>query len=307
MNEWKMEAKVRKPALGRGLDAILGDPVPPPTAMTNAREAIADKRADGSPLEVPIEQVSPGRSQPRRHFDEDALEELAASIRQSGVIQPLVVMECPGGYELIAGERRLRAASRAGLETVPVVVKRDLRSSELVELALVENIQRADLSPMEEAKAYEHLVKDHGYTQEKVAQRVGKSRTAITNSIRLLSLPAPLRQALEEAKLSEGHARALLGLATTTAQVAVARQVIARGLSVRETEELVRRSADSKTPAAKSAAAEEAGSARSAVERSLEQLLSTKVRIRSKGKGGRIEIEYYSQDELNRLLERLGS
>jgi ParB family chromosome partitioning protein len=258
----------------------------------------------GSPLEVPIEQVSPGRAQPRRHFDEDALEELAASIRETGIIQPLVVMECPGGYELIAGERRLRAASRAGLETVPVVVKRDVRASELVELALIENIQRSDLTPIEEAKAYEHLVKDHGYTQEKVAQRVGKSRAAVANSIRLLTLPASLGQAVEEGKLSEGHARALLGLATTAAQVTAARKVIARGLSVRETEELVRRSGETKTPPRKSEAVQ---SATTAVEKSLGQVLGTKVRIRSKARGGRIEIEYYSQEELNRLLERLGS
>jgi len=302
-----MEAKVRKPALGKGLDAILGEPVPAQTAVANAHEATVEKRRAGSPLEVPIEQVSPGRSQPRRHFDEDALEELAASIRQSGVIQPLVVMECPGGYELIAGERRLRAASRAGLETVPVVVKRDLRSSELVELALVENIQRADLSPLEEAKAFEHLVKDHGYTQEKVAQRVGKSRAAVANSIRLLSLPASLRQAVEEGKLSEGHARALLALSTTSAQLTAARQVIARGLSVRETEELVRRSGETKMRPKTAESANAVTSAHAAVERSLEQILATKVRIRSRGKGGRIEIAYFSQDELNRLLERLGS
>lgn len=296
---------MRKPALGKGLDAILGESPPPPVAMTVPIAAtIGVATPSGGPLEVPIEQVSPGRSQPRRFFDEDTLDELASSIRESGIIQPLVVMERPGGFELIAGERRLRAASRAGLETVPVVVKRDVAASQLVELALVENIQREDLSPLEEAKAFEHLVKDHGYTQEKVAQRVGKSRAAVANTIRLLSLPAPLRQAVEEGKLSEGHARALLGLSTTNAQVAAARKVISRGLSVRETEELVRRSGETKAPPKIARAAD---SACTAVERSLEQLLATKVRIKAKGKGGRIEIDYYSDEELNRLLERFGS
>lgn len=298
---------MRKPALGRGLDAILGDPVPPPTAIVGVPDPARPSSLAGTPLEVPIGKVSPGRAQPRRIFDEDALEELAASIRETGIIQPLLVMECPGGYELVAGERRLRAASRAGLETVPVVVKRDLRASELVELALVENIQRADLTPFEEARAYEELVKTHQYTQEKVAQRVGKSRAAVANSIRLLTLPAPLRQAVEEGKLTEGHARALLGLSTTSAQVSVARTVIARGLSVRETEELVRRSGQTKTPPRARTISAAADSAKTAVERSLEQLFATKVRIRSRGQGGRIEINFYSQEELNRLLERLGS
>ncbi len=295
---------MRKPALGKGLDAILGESAPPPPIAAAVAADIGVAKPSGSALEVPIEQVTPGRAQPRRFFDEDALDELASSIRQTGIIQPLIVMERPGGFELIAGERRLRAASRAGLATVPVVVKRDVAASELVELALVENIQRADLSPLEEAKAYEQLVKDYGYTQEKVAQRVGKSRVAVTNAIRLLNLPAPLRQAVEEGKLSEGHARALLGLATTNAQVALARKVISRGLSVRETEEMVRRSGETKAPPKQTTAAD---SARTAVERSLEQVLATKVRIKTKGKGGRIEIDYYSDDELNRLLERFGS
>lgn len=299
---------MRKPALGRGLDAILGEPPAPPAAITAVPDMARPSNLAGSPLEVPIGKVSPGRAQPRRIFDEDALEELAASIRETGIIQPLLVMECPGGYELVAGERRLRAASRAGLETVPVVVKRDLAASELVELALVENIQRADLTPLEEARAYEELVKNYQYTQEKVAQRVGKSRAAVANSIRLLTLPAPLRQAVEEGKLSEGHARALLALSTTSAQVSAARTVIARGLSVRETEELVRRSGETKTPPrASTKSSASAASAKTAVERSLEQLLATKVRIRSRGKGGRIEIDFYSQEELDRLLERLGS
>jgi len=298
---------VRKPALGRGLDAILGDPPPPPTPIVAVPDMTRPNSLAGSPLEVPIGKVSPGRAQPRRTFDEDALDELAASIRETGIIQPLLVMECPGGYELIAGERRLRAASRAGLETVPVVVKRDLAASELVELALVENIQRADLTPLEEARAYEELVKNHQYTQEKVAQRVGKSRAAVANSIRLLSLPAPLRQAVDEGKLTEGHARALLALSTTNAQVTAARAVITRGLSVRETEDLVRRSGQTKTAPRAGKISAAAESATTAVERSLEQRVATKVRIRSRGKGGRIEIDFHSQDELNRLLERLGS
>jgi ParB family chromosome partitioning protein len=293
------------------LDAILGDAMPaspPQTIVSSALERSTMAREDGEagvPLEVPVEKISPGRAQPRRHFDEQALDELAASIVEKGIIQPLIVTQTPNGYELIAGERRLRAAIRAGLETVPVVVKKGIEAGELIELALIENIQREDLSPLEEAKAYQHMLADHGRTQEEVARRVGKARTTIANSIRLLALPESLKQAINDGKLSEGHARALLGLPTTAAQVAAARTVMQRGLSVRETEQLVRGLADRKK--ASSPGSEVAVHARTTVEKTLERVLGTKVRIRGRGKGGRIEIDYFSHDELDRLLDRLGA
>jgi ParB family chromosome partitioning protein len=290
----------------------LGDAVggPPPVEMpqTSTPQAVAKAAPappTGTALEVPIENVTAGRAQPRRVFDEDALDELAASIREKGILQPLVVSQVGGGYELIAGERRLRAASRAGLETVPIVVKRGVEAGELIELALIENIQREDLTPLEEAKAFQRLVEEHGLTQDQVAKRVGKSRTAVTNTLRLLALPEPIKHALDAGKLSEGHARALLALSTTASQIAAARKVMQRGLSVRETEDLVRRAADRKPPPARKT--DVAANARSAVEKSLERLLGTKVRIRGKGKAGRIEIDYYSHEELDRLLERLGA
>jgi ParB family chromosome partitioning protein len=290
----------------------LGDAVasPPPAQMPEAGPPVETAKAaapapSGVALEVPIENVTAGRAQPRRLFDDDALDELAASIREKGILQPLVVSQAPGGYELIAGERRLRAASRACRETVPVGVKRGVEAGELIELALIENIQREDLTPLEEAKAFQRLVGEHGLTQDQVAKRIGKSRTAVTNTLRLLALPEPIKQALDAGKLSEGHARALLALSTTASQIAAARKVMQRGLSVRETEDMVRHAAERKTPPVRKT--DLAANARSAVEKSLEQSLGTKVRIRSKGKAGRIEIDYYSHEELDRLLERLGA
>ena len=172
---------MRKAGLGRGLDAILGT-----GSRAAATQEVADESEDGAPLSVEIEKISPGRAQPRRHFDEDALAELADSIRATGILQPLLVTEAQGRYELIAGERRLRAAARAGLATVPVIVKRDVDTDALLEMALVENVQREDLTPIEQARGYQRLIDEHGYTQERLAQRVGKSRAAVTNALRLL-------------------------------------------------------------------------------------------------------------------------
>ncbi len=299
----------RRP-LGRGLDAILGESA---TAARSSEEVALAVPAAGDevmpkqePRMVEVERITPGRGQPRRNFADTPLDELAASIKKRGVIQPLLVTETAGGFELIAGERRLRAAARAGLERVPVIIKRDVGESDLVELALIENIQREDLGPLELARAYQRLIDDLGYTQTEVAERLGKSRAAIGNTIRLLGLPSQVQQALEEELVSEGHARALLGLPTAAEQIKAARKVVQRGLSVREVEDMVRDSPGSGP--AKTAPARAGGkTGATALEQSLTRTWGTKVRIRRSGKRGRIEIEFYSDEELNRLVERLGA
>jgi len=299
---------VKKPALGKGLDAILGG-APRQTAATATTGTPAQGDGAGRPLDVAIEKVSAGRGQPRRHFDDDALEELAESIREKGILQPLIVTEASGGFEVIAGERRLRAAARAGLDQVPVIVKADVSAHEIVELALIENIQREDLTPMEQARAYQRLLDEYGYTQEEAAKRVGKSRAAVANSIRLLGLPSQVRDCLDAGALSEGHARALLALPTAAAQIQLSQRVARKGLSVRQTEELVRdvaRRGEEGSQSAK-AAPTARDSAVASVERNLTRVLGTKVRISSNGKGGSIRIEYYSTEELTRLADRLGT
>ena len=292
---------MRKQVLGRGLDAILGS--------SQGQNGSSPTVGTGEPLEVAIERVSPGRGQPRRRFDDEALEELASSIREKGILQPLVVVEAPGGYELIAGERRLRAAARAGLEKVPVIVKRDVSADELVELALIENIQREDLTPLEQARAFQRLIEVYGHTQEEAARRVGKSRAAVANAIRLLGLPAQVRELLEAGVLAEGHGRALLALTTAAAQIRTAQRVARKGLSVRDTEELVRLEARRTGSAGDAGDAGEVPqpSVLSDLERSLMRALATKVRIRGSGKRGSIRIEFYSDAELDRLAQRLAT
>ena len=291
---------MRKQALGKGLDAILGggrgmEEMP-------RRGALIQAEAAGRPLMIEIEKVSAGRAQPRRKFDDGALEELASSIKEKGILQPLIVIESGGGFELIAGERRLRAAARAGLERVPVIVKRDVNPQEMVELALIENIQREDLTPLEEARAYQRLMDEYAYTQEETARRVGKSRAAVANSVRLLGLPAVVQELIETGVLSEGHGRALLAMPTSAAQIQLAQKVARRGLSVRETEEATRAVKDE---APRGTDGRRRDPELVALERSLARTLATKVRVRTSGKGGTVSIDFYSQEELTRLADRL--
>lgn len=298
---------MRQP-LGRGLDAILGGATPPteprPLAAPSAEGARGEEK--GKPLLVPIERVVAGRGQPRRNFDEEHIEELAASIREKGILQPLVVVPSNGSYELIAGERRLRAAARAGLEKVPVVFREGTSEGEMLELALVENLQREDLGPLERARAYERLMESHGLVQEEIARKIGKSRTAVANTMRLLGLPQPVLDAMEKGLLSEGHGRALLGLPTATRQIETMQAVIRRALSVRETEQIVRDVVEAAGRPAKRTERKEKR-APGPVETSLSRVLGTKVRLRGGLRKGRIEIEYYSQEELTRLIDVLSS
>jgi len=279
--------ELRKRALGRGLGALIpGAPEPPERT---------DERDDGW---VAIGSITPNPYQPREVFDESGLDELTTSVRDRGLLQPLVVRRLADGrYELIAGERRWRAAQRAGLTRVPVVV-READNSEALELALIENLQRENLNPIEEARAFQRLCDEFALSQEDVAQRVGKSRSAVTNSLRLLQLPTEVLGQVASGALSAGHARSLLGLSTTQAQIAVARDLVMRRLSVRDTEKMVRERA---RPA-------KVDVEQRAVESELARALGTRVRLRhNKDGSGRIVIEYYSLDELNGLIDRLGA
>lgn len=277
---------VRRRGLGRGLGALIPGG---PHQTASGNDALADGWAS-------IDSISPNPLQPRELFNEAALDELAASIREKGLLQPLIVRRSSEGrYQLIAGERRFRAAQRAGLARVPVIV-RDADDGEALELALIENLQREDLNPLEEARAFQRLADQFRLLHEEIAIRVGKSRSTVTNSVRLLQLPADVQRQIESGALSAGHARSLLGLESVQARAAVAREVVARRLSVRDTENLVR----------ERAAPAPVDVERSAVEADLARVLGTRVHLRHNADGsGRVVIEYYSLDELNGLIDRL--
>lgn len=282
----------RKRGLGRGLEALIP-----------AGESLAG--GPGSSHSVPIESIRPNPRQPRREIPVGDLDELRDSIRQHGVLQPLVVTpaEDGAGFFLIAGERRLQASRLAGLTEVPVVVRvADERLS--LELALVENLQREDLDPLEAAEGYRQLVEDFGLSHEEVARRVGKSRAAVSNTLRLLRLPATVRQALASGKLTEGHARPLLSLPTPQAQSAAAQTIIKRGLNVRQAEELVQRLTGVRR---RSAPGRRRSPEETDVEEQLRQALGTKVSLRRGRKGGTVVIHFYSDEELEALIERLVS
>jgi len=277
----------KRPALGRGLSALIPDA--PPAPHPSAR-----------PLEVDSDLLRPNPFQPRSAMDEGRIDELARSIRANGIIQPIVVRKVDGGYEIVAGERRWRASQRAGLLKVPVVV-RDTPNEQLLAAALIENLQREDLNPMEEAHAYRRLVDEFHLTQEQIADAVGKDRSSIANILRLLRLPHELRENVAAGTMAMGHARAILGLPDQGAQLRLGREVVAKQLSVRETEVLVKKTLE---PAAPRAQPAKDVHTRAAEER-LRFALGTQVRIVRKKSGGRIEIDFGSEEELQRLFEYL--
>lgn len=291
----------KKRVLGRGLGALIPGGAPPAVTRVPTEQVPVAQRTF---FLAPIEDVHPSPEQPRKVFEEQALDELARSIKQDGVLQPLVVRSgAPdGGFFLIAGERRWRAAQRAGLREVPVVV-REASPTKAFEWAIVENVQRADLNPIEEAEAYQHLAELTGYTQEQLAERVGRERATVANTMRLLKLPAPVRTLVSDGALQMGHARALLGLEDAARIEQTARQVVSKGLSARATEDLVRRL---KEPPRAKANEIKSTSVRD-LESRLAKSLAAKVKVtdRGGGRGGKIEIEYASLDELDRLLDRL--
>jgi ParB family transcriptional regulator, chromosome partitioning protein len=274
--------KSQRGGLGRGLDALI-------------------PRGDRGVVQIDVDAVAPNPAQPRERFDPVALDELTDSIRQHGLLQPLLVSQSETGYTLIAGERRWRAARRAGLVTVPAVV-REATPRQQIELALVENLQRQDLSPLESAAAYQQLIQEHGLTQDEVARRVGKNRSTVANTLRLLRLPAEATEALNDGGISEGHARALLICAEPEQQRELLAAVLREGLSVRQTEARARRLADhAREPRPPS----EPDADVLALQDRLRETLSTRVELHHGPKGGRMVIHYYSDEELEALIERI--
>lgn len=282
--------KMKKQALGKGLGAL-----------------IPDLGTQSGPvsgfLECPIDRIRPNRYQPRRRFEAAELEELSQSIRAQGVLQPLLVRKDGDAYELVAGERRLRAARNAGLEKVPVVVKQ-ISDTELLEMSIIENIQREDLNPLEEADAYHQLMTRFGMTQDQVAERIGKSRPTVANFVRLRQLPAPIKSDILAGTLSSGHARALLAARTPAIQEKVWRSVASKRLSVRQTEALVKQLNQAKeTPAPRKKSSDEIYF--NGIAEDLSRHFGTRVKIHRKGKKGRLEVEFYNDDDLDRILTLL--
>ena len=295
-----MAAKVKR-GLGKGLDAMI--PIPESSSSEKAASDKAD--SNGPETIVRITQIEPNREQPRKNFDEDALQELADSIKQFGLLQPILVQDRKTYYEIIAGERRWRAAKLAGLKEVPVII-RDYSDQEIVEISLIENIQREDLNPIEEAQAYKRLLTEFNLKQDEVAERVSKSRTAVTNSMRLLKLCDDVQQMIIDDMLSTGHARALITIEDPEQQYTIAQKIFDEKLSVRDVEKLVKNL--NKPEKIKKSTSDDNGLdiIYQDVAEKLKQSLGTKVEISSKGNGaGKIEIEFYNHDDLDKIIELL--
>jgi len=275
-----------KRGLGKGLDALFPE---------------IENNDEGTIREIKISEVEPNKHQPRKYFDQEKLEMLAESIKTHGVIQPIIVQKQETGfYKIIAGERRWRAARLAGLKTIPVIVK-DYNKKDVLEIALIENLQREDLNPIEESEAYKNLLEEFGLTQEEISMRVGKSRSAIANSLRLLNLCTEIRQMLIEDKISSGHARALLSVEDINLQKEIAHLIVEKQLSVRETEKLVKEYGKNNHKKEKNKK-DVLSHYFSDLEDNLSKALGTKVKIHSGKKKGKIEIEYYSDEDLERLI-----
>lgn len=291
----------KKNALGKGLANLLRE-----DDLQEEKEVVVKEVIVKEPTEIYLKttEVEPNRNQPRKNFDEDLLEELAESIKQYGIIQPLVVKKRKDYYEIVAGERRWRAAKMAGLKQVPVIIK-DYSEQEIMEIALIENIQREDLNPIEEAKAYQRLIKDYNLKQEEVAEKVAKSRTTITNSMRLLKLDERVQQMLINDLLSTGHARALLAIEDKELQYDIAKKVIDEKMSVREIEKLIKELSTQKVANEKKEELDEGTKlAYKNMEDKIKNIIGSKVVIKTKDKNkGKIEIDYYSQDELERIVD----
>jgi ParB family chromosome partitioning protein len=280
----------KKMGLGKGLGALIPELEP---------------EGPRSLLYCGIEEIHPNRSQPRKHFDEPKLQELADSIKEKGILEPLIVRRAAEGYEIVVGERRWRAAQKAGLKEIPVLLK-ELDDREVLELSLIENLQRDDLNPLEEAEAYKRLTEEFGLNQEELGSRLGKDRSTVANTLRLLKLPYEVREQLLRNRITPGHARAILSLESREKQKELCGLVIQKGLSVREAENLAKRW--SKTSRKVTASEKKRGDLESqliALGDSLRRHLGTKVLIRAKGKRGKIEIEYYSFEDLERIVETI--
>lgn len=285
----------KRGGLGKGLDALI-TPVP-----ENSTINIEDVPAS-SEIKLKIDEIEPNRTQPRKHFDEDSLVELSESIKQFGILQPLLVQKMDDYYAIIAGERRWRAARMAGLKEVPVIIK-DYSPIEAVEIALIENIQREDLNPIEEAMAFQRLIDEFGLKQDEAAEKVSKSRTAVTNSLRLLKLDSRVKQMIIDDMISSGHGRALLPIEDHETQYYIATKIFDSKMSVRETEKLVKNLVNNKQKPVKKEN-DENQLAYKEIEEKIKSIIGTKVTINSKSNHkGKIEIEYYSMDELERIID----
>jgi ParB family chromosome partitioning protein len=279
----------KRMALGKGLGALL-----PEFGQAESKTL----------LYCGIEEIIPNRSQPRKHFDESKLQELAESIKEKGILEPLIVRKTDQGYELIVGERRWRAAQKAGLKEVPVVVK-EAEGREALEISLIENLQREDLNPIEAAEAFKHLIEEFNISQEDLSKRIGKDRTTIANTLRLLKLPIEIRNQLLQNRITSGHARAILSLESKEKQKELCALIIKKGLSVREAEALAKRWSEKPKKATLVKRKGDLESQLGSLQDSLRKYLGTKVQITQKGKRGKIEIEYYSHQELERIVEAI--
>ena len=299
---------VKRSGLGKGLDSLIPDKAVNKSATTGKKEEKSEKKVNESGEQlVPINQVEPNREQPRKEFDEDALLELADSIKQYGILQPLIVQKRKDYYEIIAGERRWRAAKKAGLKEVPVIV-REYTDQQVVEISLIENIQRENLNPIEEAMAFKKLLEEFNLKQDEVAERVSKSRTAVTNSMRLLKLSEKVQQMIVDEMITTGHARALLALDDEEQQYILANKIFDEKLSVRETEKLVKALKNPKKEDTTKEVEDKNSFIYADIEDKMKSVIGTKVNIHQKKSGkGKIEIEYYSQDELERIFELIMS
>ncbi len=287
-----MPSPKKKPALGRGLGSLMGE--------AQSETGYVDQKEE---TKVSIDKINPNPNQPRTHFNETLLNELADSIRENGVLQPLLVRKKGEGYEIIAGERRYQASKIAGLEELPVIVK-EVDDQKMLELALIENLQRSDLNPIEEAKGYRQLIKASGMTQEALSKAVSKSRSSITNSLRLLDLPEPVQQYLFDGRLTAGHARAILAVPYEEQRIKLADKVVAEGLSVRATENLAPLFSVGETPRAPRTVMPQSYKRAARV---LRQALNTNVKVKSTRGKNKIEIEFKDEEELTRILASMVS
>lgn len=299
-----MSAKGKARGLGRGLDALFADQAPivqPDSPQAGKDDYESGRRENaGGVSYIDINDIKPNTEQPRRNFDPDKISELANSITEHGIIQPLVVRKKDGQYEIVAGERRWRASREAGLKSVPCIV-REFSDEENMLIAIIENMQREDLNPIEEAMGLEQMMKTYGMTQEEISRSVSKSRPYISNMLRLLKLPEEVRTFVEEGKISTGHARALINVGNSEKQRKLCQMIVREGISVRQIESLA---ADEKKPRRKPLKKVKTAETLS-IERELKELYGTKVSINQKGSKGSIELEFYSYDELNRLIDML--
>lgn len=310
-----MAAPKKAKGLGKGLDALFGDVEVTPVKSADKKESSKQAKADtaakksdeteasqGGVLYIDINDIKPNTGQPRKHFDEEKLEELASSIQQHGLIQPIVLRKLKTGYEIVAGERRWRACRIVGLKEVPCIVK-ELTDEENMLLAIIENMQREDLNPIEEAEGLKQMIDTYGLTQEQVSYSVGKSRPYISNSLRLLKLPEEVRTLTASGEISVGHAKALAAVKDRDKQITLAKKTAKDGLSVRQIELMAK---ETKAPARKAPKVKKSADEKK-IEEDMKNALGTKVNLNRKGKKGKIEIEFYSDEELERLIELITS